>query len=61
MPEGAAGVGTGSPCISISSIERFYLIFITLFHIRRPCVVLFFYSSATGLDLTGNAFYPPSI
>ena len=59
--DGAAGVGTGKPCISISSIERFYRTFITLFHMRRPCVVLVFDSSAAGLDLTWNAFCPPSI
>ena len=48
VDEGAAGVGTGKPCISIRSTDKFYLTLITLFHIKSPCVVLVFVSSTVG-------------
>ena len=42
MADGAAGVGTGNPYISIRSMHKFCLTLITLFHILRPYVVLVF-------------------
>ena len=48
VDEGAAGVGTGKPCISIRSTDKFCLTLITLFHIKSPCVVLVFDSSTVG-------------